>query len=427
MLTYSETLNYYEKTKMEFKLTIIGDPHIEGRNGFNADKLADNLEVPTDSDMLFVLGDMVYTGLDEEYAEAIRWCESLKIPLAMVRGNHDNGIWHSVASQTCMPLVAAQLSHKTPKMGMVLWQPMIWREMDGPILLLPTPKDWRQLPVEIQGQIVKMKDFNPAYYTFEAGDMFFICLDTYDWQLGTIQMNWLKQQLENATKPVVLVGHHHFLPVDIIFDTCQIHERDFLRELVLDDKNNIIAYLHGHTHKDCWLKYGNVDIISVRNLSQRNVIFQDGKVVSCDLDGKKDYSNTFQPRYLCAQTFCSAQICYLEDQGFHNPWSHSTTPCLGWHSSDAKNVEIIWSMLLPSDIGSTPCNLSFQIRSNGMTILEITAPGKDDKIIKEIPPCVEGTTVKVAIGPLKKGRVEAKLCCREGWGYTSIPASLQLS
>lgn len=310
---------------------------------------------------------------------------------------------------------------------MVLWQPMIWKEIDNPELPLPAPKDWQQLPVKVQGQIIKMRNLNPAYYTFEAGDMFFICLDTSNWLLGVTQMEWLKQQLKNAVKPVVLVGHHHFLPVDIIFDTCQVHERDFLRELVLDDKNNIIAYLHGHAHKDCWWKYGHVDIIAARNRSLRSVTFQDGKVVFCDLDGREDYPVPFQPRYLCAQSFCSARISYLADERFQNPWNNPRTPCLGWHSSDAKNVGIIWSMRLPENISEESYSLSFQIVNQGDCYLTIESPESIKQIKKEIKPNLEGQQITIELGQLFRGYYEVGLNCEEGYGYIAMAAVLDLA
>ena len=412
-----------------FKVTLIGDTHLGKKGGYDAG----NLKIP-DADLIIGMGDLVDEGHEEEYATALRWAKSLKKPFALVKGNHDNGRWNHYARQMCMPEISKKLAEHSPSdnMGITIWKPMIWEEYHATALNLPRKTLWHQLPVDVQNQIIKLKDLTPGYYTFEAGNMIFICLDASDWQLGKKQMEWLLAQVKAADKPVVLVGHFHFLPVDIVFDNCQIHERDFLRKLLIDNKK-IIAYLHGHAHKDRWWKYGHADIVAPRARACRTVTFKDGKVVGSELDGKADAPIPFLPRYLCAQCMHPGDVCYLDDPQFTNPWNSPKTSCLAWLKPDSgKEIELDWSMRLPSDISNIPHSLTFQIRSLGNIRLEVSAPGLKNMVKKEIAPSPEGISVDIEIGPLTAGYIEAKLYSTEGWGYVAMavpinhPADLKL-
>jgi len=405
----------------EFRVTMIGDPHIEAAGGYDGSDLA----VP-EADLVVVLGDWVQAGDDAEYEAAIDWIRSLDQPYILIRGNHDNGRWHHAARQVCPPAVTAQLAAHSPveNMQMVEWKPMIWEPVDHVVVNLPKQTEWRSVPAEVQNHIIKLRDTTPAYYTFEAGDMLFVCLDASDWYLGDEQLVWLKATVEATTKPVVILTHHHFLPVGNQVDGAQVHERDFLREFVLRHPK-VTACLHGHAHKDCWWQYGDMDILAVRNRACRSVTFEAGRVTASSLDGGTDSPQTFRPQFLWAQCMHPGQVSYMTDREFDASPASRGIPCLGWLPPEEGTVELMWSMRLPDRVSPDPHELRFQIRNEGPCHLRVTSPGLDDTRRETVAPSPDGTEVSLAVGRLAAGLIEAKLSCSQGWGYAALAAELR--
>jgi hypothetical protein len=400
-----------------FKVTLIGDTHFGGKEKYDGSELS----VP-DADLFIGLGDLAEAGDEFEYGTALKWFGNIRKPLTIIRGNHDNNAWVPYARQIInMPDVLESLREPfaSARMGLTVWKPMIWEEHREPVLNLPRVSGWGILPAEAQNQIVILKDLADCCYTFEFGGMLFVCLDTSNWRLGDKQMKWLEARVSASEKPVVIAGHHHFLPVNIVFDTCQAHERDFLRRLILGNKK-IIAYLCGHAHRDRWWKYGHADIITTRNRTCRSVTFKDGRVASCGLDGKPDFPEPFFPSYMCARTMRPGELCYVSDPKFVNPWGAASAPCLAWLDPGAGEAEVSWSLRLPNDIPGPARKLTFQIRSSGRTRLNVSAPGLSVPVEKELPPCPDGISVDIEIGPLRAGLINAKLSGSGGWGYTAM-------
>ena len=404
----------------EFRVTMVGDPHIEAAGGYDGSDLA----VPP-ADLIVVLGDWVQVGTDEEYEAALKWVRGLRSPYILIRGNHDNGAWHRAARQVCPPAVTAQLAAHSPteNMQVVEWKPMIWERVNYPALYLPKATEWGRVPAEVQTYIIKLRDVTPAYYTFEAGRLLFVCVDASDWLLGDEQMRWLEETVEVATKPVVLLTHHHFLPVGNQVDGAQVHERDFLRDFVLRHPR-VTACLHGHAHKDRWWKYGNADIIAARNRACRTVTFRDGRVRESILDGRPDSPQAFRPEYLWAQCRRPGQVSYLTDRQFDNQQNSRGTPCLGWLPQE-EEVGLAWSMRLDRDVSATPHRLVVQVRSPADLHLSVSSPGLSQPTERTIPACPDGRRVALDLGPLAAGPTDVRLRCSDGWGYAAIAAAVE--
>ena len=118
----------------EFRVTIVGDPHIEAAGGYDGSDLA----VPA-ADLIIVLGDWVRIGTDAEYEAAEAWARGLPSPHILVRGNHDNGSWHRAARRVCPPSVTAQLAAHSPveQMRVVEWRPMVWERVNDVAFYFP--------------------------------------------------------------------------------------------------------------------------------------------------------------------------------------------------------------------------------------------------------------------------------------------------
>lgn len=407
----------------EFKVTLIGDLHIEHGNGYSADEL----NIPQ-ADLAIILGDFVQTGRNDEYVRAVKWAKKLKIPAVFVRGNHDNGDWGRYVPDLCIENIRDQLkkNYCPSRSDIVIWRPNIFEKSPETILLFSkNSTKWSRIPGNIQDEVIKRKNTSPAYYFFDAGGLRFICLDTSDWLLGKEQIQWLESQLAKAPGPVVLVGHHHFLPVGTDVDGAQVHEREFLRSIVLNN-SKIIAYLCAHAHKDRWWRYGDTDIITTRLRTCRTVTFRDGRIIGSVLDGKPDSPETFHLDYMSTHTLMPGKFTTIGNSEFKNPWDTSNIACFGWANDRNEESELNWTMTLPEDISPENHSILFQLKNSAPCSIIVNAPGLKSEIIKDISPDTgQAHTVSVDIGPLKKGLIRARMICGEGWGYTASHASFK--
>ena len=405
----------------QFRATMIGDPHIEAAGGYDGKELT----VPP-ADLAVMLGDWVQAGTDEEYEAALSWIRGLGMPYILIRGNHDNGAWHRAARQVCPPAVTAQLVAHSPaeNMQVVEWKPMIWEPVSHVVQYFPRKTEWHQIPAEVQPYIIKRRDVTPAYYTYEAGDLLFVCLDASDWLLGNDQMRWIEATVAAASGPVVILTHHHFLPVSTRVDGAQVHERDFLRNLVLRNPK-ITACLHGHAHQDRWWKYGDTDIVAVRQRTCRTVTFEDGRITGSILDGEPDSPRPFVPEYLWGQCPRPGSVAYLTDTQFDNPRDARGTDCLGWLPPRGETIELVWSMRLDRDVSEAPHRLVIQARSQGELSFSVSSPGLGEPAERTVPASPDGRQVALDLGPLDAGHTEARLRCSAGWGYAALAARVE--
>ncbi len=405
----------------KFTVALYGDLHIGSPGEYDAA----NVSIP-DADLALVLGDLVESGKDIEYENALKWIDKLECPAAFVRGNHDNGDWRHYVPERCLSEAREQLAKHKPqnRIGAVTWEPIIWVPSEKTAIYYPKEtKSWDKFPGRVQDEIVKFRNLTPAYYAFNAGEMRFICLDTSNWLLGDKQIFWLRSELASTSGPVVIVAHHHFLPVDIQYDTAQIHEREELRKIILEHPN-IVAYLNGHAHKDCWWKYGNTDVITTTCRASRTITFHDGRIASSMLGLQPDFSRRFKPDYLCTQTMNPGKFRIIFDSGFETPWEDVADAALGWIFDNKEAGQLSWTMTLPEDLSNEPHQLIFQLKNSDMCRLEVSAPGLDTPVIREVPGADEPQKLTIDIGSLKKGLVKATLECGPGWGYVASTALL---
>lgn len=406
----------------DFSVLMVGDSHIEAPGGYDGRDLLNG----SGADLVFQVGDWVQHGREPEYEVATAWAGQWDAPFALVRGNHDNGRWNRYARQACPSSIATALdAHgRDEQMTMLEWRPLVWEPVGGPIVNLARTDDWSRVPATIQPHIIKLRDLTPGYYTLDQGGMRFVCLDTSNWLLGDEQMRWLAAQVASASCPVVIVAHHHCVPVGIQFDAAQVHERDFVRTLILENEH-VVAYLHGHAHLDRWWRYGHADTLAVRARACRTVTFRDGKVAGSVLDGKPDTPQPFVPHYLCGKCPHPGRVTYAQVTDFTNPWELERTPCFAWPSTESGEVELHWSMRVPADVCAAPHRLHLQLRCGGTTYLEVTSRGGNQPATTEVGPCPDGRVVELDLGPLASGHTDVRLTCREGWGLVAITAPLQ--
>jgi predicted MPP superfamily phosphohydrolase len=82
-VVHADEKNYY-------RLVILGDPHLPGKEIPAKESVVQNINSWDDVDMVVVLGDICFElGTSEEYAYAKQFFSQLKKPVCFINGNHD--------------------------------------------------------------------------------------------------------------------------------------------------------------------------------------------------------------------------------------------------------------------------------------------------------------------------------------------------
>ena len=407
---------------MSDRCTILafGDMHLKD----DAAPLLQPAEV-CDADMILLLGDWVDNGTEADYACALRWARQFGRTCFIIRGNHDNGRWRRYARQVAPDHVVRQWDAIgiDDDYAAVLWRPYIWERIDEPITNFSRVDGWHTFPLPVQDHIIKQRDMTPSYYTHDAAGMRMIFLDTSDWLLRQPQLDWLEQQVAQTTQPIVLVAHHHVLPVGTPLDNAQLHERDALRRLMIENRH-ITTYVHGHAHHPQWFKYGHLDVVAAGYRSCLQLTFEDGRLTHLARDGQADAPRPFHPQYMMAHCPEPGPVAIVFDESCHDRWHQPTTTCLGWPDPHDDSICIQWSMRLPVDVSSVNHEVNIRLRTSGRCHLVTSTPGLVDVVEQSLAAMPDGATVRVLIGPMTAGHTRIQLQCAEGWGYVQEAAEL---
>ena len=117
-----------------------------------------------------------------------------------------------------------------------------------------------------------------SYYTFKQNGFIFIVLDGNDKKfpeekgyrayIGPEQQHWLKEQLKQATIPIILFSHQAIGPPEAIDNAKEIQS-------ILEDhngtamKNKVIASFNGHTHNDWAEEVNGIWYISINSMAYK--------------------------------------------------------------------------------------------------------------------------------------------------------------
>ena len=117
-----------------------------------------------------------------------------------------------------------------------------------------------------------------SYYTFHCNGFLFIVLDGNDKQfpeekgyrayIGHEQQTWLKEQLKQATEPVILFSHQAIGPPEAINNADEIRAiLDNHNRLAVN--NQIIASFNGHTHNDWAEEINGIWYITINSMAYK--------------------------------------------------------------------------------------------------------------------------------------------------------------
>jgi len=172
-----------------YSFLIITDPHIKKDNHRRLEKLP-NACIESDSFVVFT-GDATATGKKEELSIFTHYIKKMPIPVYPVIGNHDiyHNNWHT------------------------------WLESMG-----------------------------KSVYRIDSGSTTLIMLDSANGILGSHQIEWLEQQLQNTNKHVFLFSHcNFFIPRGTVLQQfSNLTERN---RVIAICENKVEAVFTGHSHK----------------------------------------------------------------------------------------------------------------------------------------------------------------------------------
>ncbi len=152
-----------------------------------------------------------------------------------------------------------------------------------------------------KSEFIRLTGMPDRYYSFETDDYLCIMLDTcmnskdepypaeeIVWQecfIDSQQLEWLRAQLENSTKPVVIFTH--ILLVSGVENEVDhiLNNADEVKEILLANEEKVTAVFFGHYHFGTTAKIGSIPTVTFKGLCMGKEItcaeveITDGKIV----------------------------------------------------------------------------------------------------------------------------------------------------
>lgn len=83
----------------------------------------------------------------------------------------------------------------------------------------------------------------------------------YPSYIGPEQVTWLKQQLENASQPVLIVSHQP------LAGRGAVDNAEDIQKILSQHKDKIVLSINGHSHLDCHLEVGGIHYLHINSAS----------------------------------------------------------------------------------------------------------------------------------------------------------------
>ncbi len=267
-------LNLHAGEKDYYRLVILGDPHLPGKEALAKENVIQTINSWDDVDRVVVLGDICYgLGTSDEYAYAKRFFSSLKKPACFINGNHDY-------------IYDEGLDPKGKKRK---------GSADNRDRKLKLFKETFNLP--------------ERYYSIKTGNYFLIFLSVDDLEsndlarISQVQLNWLRSELDrNKGFPTIIFFHAPLKGT--LYDYNErvntasyvIQPQENIRELI-DRNSQIFLWVSGHTHTPATSKSYASEI----NLYEKQVT----NVHNCDMNRRTIWTNSLYlyPDKVSVRTF----------------------------------------------------------------------------------------------------------------------------
>ncbi|MBU1105735.1 MAG: metallophosphoesterase [Candidatus Riflebacteria bacterium] len=239
--------------KEPYTITVLGDPHLPGKNIKAKEKLIETLNTWKDTDLVVAVGDVCETtGTSEEYKFAKEYFSKLKKPLSLINGNHDyvfsksDGSWH-------------------PEMA-------------------PTRERSEKL-----NRFMQTFDMKELYYSKIVGNyhLIFLSLDSLDTkyyaELSEKQLQWFDWQLyQHKNKPTIVFCHAPLwwkilTKIKPGISNFTIQPMDAIKAILKKHKQ-VFMWVAGHVHMGAENKYSR----GFLNVYNRRIF----NINNCDLNGR---------------------------------------------------------------------------------------------------------------------------------------------
>ena len=239
--------------KEPFTITVLGDPHLPGKNLKAKEKLIETINSWENTDLVVAVGDICKsTGTKEEYQFARAYFSKLQKPLALINGNHDyvfsksDGSWHPEMAS------AKERSEKLNRFMLTFgMKELYYSKIVGKYHLVFLSLDSLDSPYYAEMSKKQLKWFDWQLHQHKDKPTIVFCHAPLWWKVLT------------KVKP----GLKNFMiqPMDEIKDILQKHKQVFM-------------WVAGHVHMGAENKYSR----GFLNIYNRRIY----NINNCDLDGK---------------------------------------------------------------------------------------------------------------------------------------------
>jgi hypothetical protein len=234
-------------------ITVIGDPHLPGRNVAAKEKLISTLNTWKNTDLVVAVGDICKsTGTDEEYSFARKFFAKLEKPLALINGNHDYVFSHSDGS----------------------WHPK-----------MATP----EVRSKKLNKFMQTFNMNELYYSkvISGYHLVFLSLDSlytkHYAELSSKQLQWFDWQLhKHKDKPTIVFCHAP------LWWKVLTKLKPGIKNFTIQPMNEIRDVLKKHKQVFMWVA-GHVHMGAENSFSRGFLNVYNNRIVNinnCDLDGR---------------------------------------------------------------------------------------------------------------------------------------------
>jgi 3',5'-cyclic-AMP phosphodiesterase len=119
---------------------------------------------------------------------------------------------------------------------------------------------------KVKEHFVRDKNRDELYYKIEDSDYQYVFLDTSTDELSKIQLDWLKDEL-NEQKELILLIHHPILEIDTPVDRLYpLKNRSDVKSILLNFKNKVTIFC-GHYHMNDEQQFEHISQYTTQSMS----------------------------------------------------------------------------------------------------------------------------------------------------------------
>lgn len=396
----------------------------------------------TAPDFIITGGDNTEAGESDQYRIFLENAADLRVPLLLVRGNHDRGHFARHLENRLPPRCTEPADRGSADVSLHVWNG-VYKEPrpDCYAWAFPAPEPQHlAFYDQVQAPVVTLRDQRCWAYAFEQQGWKFIVLDSSTWVMGEAQRTWLDTELRRTAQPTIVFIHHSLLPCGNQFDAAPLWDRWELLEVV-GRCPFVKGLFHAHLHMNRIWNYRGFTVVCTTYRGVREVTLDKNQITS--IQPLETYENggrgqDFENCFGFVTKRLGRMFRLLDRKLWHFPQNGTAEPDSGFawaerNCTDETGLE--WRFdVPPADTGQPHLvrvnftiqgKWTLQVRDARARVLaETSGQGTGDYAIKElrVPIATEGLhTIRLTQPPGQK-----EICARVAYYAFAHRESLRL-